>query len=253
VAIRLKAIGWTRADATLRPWWAQEVSTGDSNLLASDPKADLGAILTDPETGVVQAGFGKAFMSAGDLEWGARMHDDLVDAVDWAVDIGVTTADKVAIMGASYGGYATLVGLTFTPDRFACGVSIVGPSNLNTFLEAIPPYWTSIKHMFHKRVGDPATEEGRQLLHYRSPLMRVDAIKRPLLIGQGANDPRIEQSESDQIVSAIEKKRSPSLIFCSLMKAVASRALRIGSRFLPQPSSSSLHTSADGRNRSAMR
>jgi dipeptidyl aminopeptidase/acylaminoacyl peptidase len=127
-------------------------------------------------------------MSAGDLEWGARMHDDLVDAVD----IGVTTADKVAIMGASYGGYATLVGLTFIPDRFACGVSIVGPSNLNTFLETIPPYWTSIKHMFHKRVGDPTTEERRQLLHDRSPLTRIDAIKRPLLIGQGANDPRIK-------------------------------------------------------------
>jgi dipeptidyl aminopeptidase/acylaminoacyl peptidase len=154
-------------------------------------------------------GFGKAFVSAGDLEWGAKMHDDLIDAVDWAIAAGITTADKVAIMGMSYGGYATLVGLTFTPDRFACGVDIVGPSNLNTLLDNSPAYWTKDEHSVQKRIGDPTTEQGRQLLHDRSPLFKVEAIKRPLLIGQGTNDPRVNQAESGQIVNAMAKKGIP--------------------------------------------
>ena len=154
-------------------------------------------------------GFGKGFVSAGDLEWGAKMHDDLIDAVDWAIAAGITTADKVAIMGTSYGGYATLVGLTFTPDRFACGVDIVGPSNLNTLLDNSPPYWAADEHSVQRRIGDPTTEEGRQLLHDRSPLFKVEAIERPLLIGQGANDPRVKRTESDQIVNAIAKKGIP--------------------------------------------
>ena len=154
-------------------------------------------------------GFGKQFLNAGDREWAAKMHDDLVDAVEWAVREGVTTPDKIAIYGGSYGGYATLVGLAFTPDRFACGVDIVGPSNLRTLLDSIPPYWKSFFEEFARRIGDPRTEEGRKLLAERSPLSRVDAIKRPLLIAQGANDPRVKQAESDQIVSAMKSKGIP--------------------------------------------
>jgi len=112
-------------------------------------------------------------------------------------------------MGGSYGGYATLVGLTFTPERFACGVDIVGPSNLVTLLSTIPPYWAPMVELFAKRVGDLRTEEGKKLLEERSPLHRADRIRRPLLIGQGANDPRVKQAESDQIVSAMQEKGIP--------------------------------------------
>ena len=108
-------------------------------------------------------GFGKKFISAGDLQWGRKMHDDLIDAVEWAVKSGVTTSDKVAIMGGSYGGYATLAGLTFTPTTFACGVDIVGPSNLFTLLQTIPPYWEAGKQQFYKRMGDPTTDDGKAL------------------------------------------------------------------------------------------
>ncbi len=151
-------------------------------------------------------GFGKAFVNAGDLEWGRRMHDDLIDAVEWAVREKIALPDKIAIYGGSYGGYATLVGLTFTPDRFACGVDIVGPSNLVTLLESIPPYWKSFFEDMARRVGDPRTPEGRKLLTERSPLTYVDRISRPLLIAQGANDPRVKQAESDQIVAAMKAK-----------------------------------------------
>ncbi|HRO27899.1 MAG TPA: S9 family peptidase [Luteimonas sp.] len=154
-------------------------------------------------------GFGKAFTNAGDGEWAGKMHDDLVDAVQWAVAEGVTHQDKVAIMGGSYGGYATLVGLTFTPDVFACGVDIVGPANLNTLLSTVPPYWASFFEQLARRMGDPRTEEGRAWLTERSPLTRVDAISKPLLIGQGANDPRVKQDESDQIVNAMTAKNIP--------------------------------------------
>ncbi|MGJ4730371.1 S9 family peptidase [Luteimonas sp. SDU101] len=154
-------------------------------------------------------GFGKDFTNAGDGEWAGKMHDDLIDAVQWAVAEGVTTEDKVAIMGGSYGGYATLVGLTFTPDTFACGVDIVGPANLNTLLSTVPPYWASFYKQLVRRMGDPETEEGKAWLSERSPLTRVDAIKKPLLIGQGANDPRVKQDESDQIVNAMTAKNIP--------------------------------------------
>lgn len=154
-------------------------------------------------------GFGKAFVNAGNLEWGAKMHDDLIDAVDWAVAQGIAQKDKVAIMGGSYGGYATLAGLTFTPEVFACGVDIVGPSNLETLLETIPPYWAPMVKQFHERMGNPNTPEGLQLLKDRSPLHKADRIVRPLLIGQGANDPRVKQSESDQIVAAMERHHIP--------------------------------------------
>ncbi|WP_202845128.1 S9 family peptidase [Luteimonas saliphila] len=154
-------------------------------------------------------GFGKDFTNAGDGEWAGKMHDDLIDAVEWAVKQGVTTQDKVAIMGGSYGGYATLVGLTFTPDAFACGVDIVGPANLNTLLSTVPPYWASFYQQLVRRMGDPQTEEGKAWLTERSPLSRVDAISKPLLIGQGANDPRVKQDESDQIVNAMTAKNIP--------------------------------------------
>ncbi|HEU4650977.1 MAG TPA: S9 family peptidase, partial [Croceibacterium sp.] len=148
-------------------------------------------------------GFGKAFVNASNLQWGATMHDDLIDAVEWAVAAGIAERDKVAIMGGSYGGYATLAGLTFTPEVFACGVDIVGPSNLETLLETIPPYWEPMVKQFHQRMGNPETPEGKALLVERSPLHKADRICRPLLIGQGANDPRVKQSESDQIVAAM--------------------------------------------------
>jgi dipeptidyl aminopeptidase/acylaminoacyl peptidase len=154
-------------------------------------------------------GFGKAFTNAGNGEWAGKMHDDLIDAVQWAVKQGVTTQDQVAIMGGSYGGYATLAGLTFTPDAFACGVDIVGPSNLNTLLSTVPPYWASFFEQLAKRMGDPRTDAGKKWLTERSPLTRADQIKKPLLIGQGANDPRVKQAESDQIVKAMQARNIP--------------------------------------------
>jgi dipeptidyl aminopeptidase/acylaminoacyl peptidase len=154
-------------------------------------------------------GFGKNYVTAGNLQWGLKMHDDLIDAVNWAVKRGVTSRDKVAIMGGSYGGYATLAGLTFTPDTFACGVDIVGPSNLNTLLGAIPPYWTSGREQMYRRMGDPRTPAGQAVLKAASPLFKADAIKKPLLIGQGANDPRVNQREAGQIVAAMKAKNIP--------------------------------------------
>ncbi len=154
-------------------------------------------------------GFGKSFLNAANFEWAGKMHDDLLDAVDWAVKEGIAAPDKVAIMGGSYGGYATLVGLTFTPDVFACGVDIVGPSSIITLLETIPPYWAPAIAQFTSRVGSHETEEGRAALWARSPLSRVDAIVKPLLIAQGANDPRVKQAESDQIVDAMRERGIP--------------------------------------------
>ncbi len=151
-------------------------------------------------------GFGKSFVNAGDLEWGAAMHDDILDGVAWAVEQGIADPELVAISGGSYGGYATLVGMTFTPEAFACGVDIVGPSNLITLVESIPPYWQPMIELFTNRMGDHRTEEGRALLKERSPLTYVDRISRPLLIGQGANDPRVKQAEADQIVAAMQEK-----------------------------------------------
>lgn len=154
-------------------------------------------------------GLGKDFINAGNRQWAAKMHDDLIDAVNWAVDQRISNPEQVAIMGGSYGGYATLVGLTFTPDKFACGVDIVGPSNLVTLLRSIPPYWKPQLDLFTVRVGDVRTEEGRAFLKERSPLTYAQRIKKPLLIGQGANDPRVKQAESDQIVEAMQAKQIP--------------------------------------------
>jgi len=154
-------------------------------------------------------GFGKSFLNAGNREWAAKMHDDLLDAVDWAVKEGVTERSKVGIFGGSYGGYAALVGVTFTPEVFACAVSVVGPSNLNTLLSTIPPYWQPLVEQFSQRVGDFRTDEGKKFLDSRSPLNFISNITKPLLIGQGANDPRVKQTESDQIVQAMQAKKIP--------------------------------------------
>lgn len=154
-------------------------------------------------------GFGKGFLNAANKQWGLAMHDDLIDAVDWAVAEGITARDTVAIMGGSYGGYATLAGLAFTPDVFACGVDIVGPSNLETLLATIPPYWAPLVKIFHERMGDPTTPEGLAALKAASPLYKAGAITKPLLILQGANDPRVKQSESDQIAGAMKEAGIP--------------------------------------------
>ena len=151
-------------------------------------------------------GFGKSFINAGDGEWGRRMDDDLLDAVAYAVEHKIADPKRIAIMGGSYGGYATLVGLTRNPDLYACGVDIVGPSNLETLLRTIPPYWESFKAMLYKAIGDPYTPDGLALAHERSPLFRADRIAKPLLIAQGANDPRVKRAEADQMVAALKAK-----------------------------------------------
>jgi len=149
-------------------------------------------------------GYGKQYLNAGDRQWAGAMHTDLLDGKDWVVQKGIADAKKVCIMGGSYGGYATLAGVAFSPDAFACGVDIVGPSNLNTLLKTIPPYWSTFLAIFHKRMGDNEEE-----LKAQSPLFKADQIKVPLLIGQGANDPRVNKAESDQIVAAMRKNNKP--------------------------------------------
>jgi dipeptidyl aminopeptidase/acylaminoacyl peptidase len=152
-------------------------------------------------------GYGKAFVNAGDREWGARMHDDLLDTVSWIVERGWADPARIGIYGGSYGGYAALVGAAFTPDVFRCAVDLVGPSNLKTLIESIPPYWRPLIAQFHERVGNPETDA--EFLWSRSPLSRADQIRIPLLIGQGANDPRVKQAESEQIVAALREKGIP--------------------------------------------
>ncbi|HLK56367.1 MAG TPA: S9 family peptidase [Chthonomonadaceae bacterium] len=152
-------------------------------------------------------GYGKAHLNAGEREWAGRMHDDLLDGKAWAIAQGIADSARVAIMGGSYGGYATLVGLTFTPEEFACGVDIVGPSNLLTLMQSIPPYWTPMLALFMRHIGNPETES--EFMKSRSPLFRADRITKPLLIAQGANDPRVKQAESDQIVEAMRKNGQP--------------------------------------------
>lgn len=154
-------------------------------------------------------GFGKKFINSANQQWAGTMHDDLVDAVQWAIDQKIAQPEKIAIIGGSYGGYATLVGLTFTPRLFACGVDIVGPSNLVTLLENPPPYWMPQMPVMKLRVGDITTEEGRRFLESRSPLFHVEKIERPLLIAQGANDPRVKRAEADQIVDAMRQRKIP--------------------------------------------
>jgi dipeptidyl aminopeptidase/acylaminoacyl peptidase len=148
-------------------------------------------------------GYGKSFVNAGDREWGGAMQNDLVDAVGFVTGQGWADSRRVAIYGGSYGGYAALAGAAFTPDLFCCAVDIVGPSNLKTLIETIPPYWAPMISQFHRRVGDP--EKDAEFLWSRSPLSRASDIRVPLLIAQGANDPRVKQAESEQIVAALER------------------------------------------------
>jgi dipeptidyl aminopeptidase/acylaminoacyl peptidase len=148
-------------------------------------------------------GYGKAHLNAGDREWAGKMHTDLLDAKAWAVEQGYADPERTCIYGGSYGGYATLVGLAFTPGEFACGVDLVGPSNLVTLIQTIPPYWASFKAVIDKRLGKLGKDD--EFLRARSPLFRADSIRAPLMIVQGANDPRVKQAESDQIVAAMRK------------------------------------------------
>lgn len=151
-------------------------------------------------------GFGKEFLNAGDKEWGAKMQDDVTYGVRYLIEKGIADKSRVAIMGGSYGGYATLAGLTFTPDLYNCGVDIVGPSNLFTLLESIPAYWESGRAWLYEMVGNPNTEEGKKLLMRSSPFFHADQINKPLMVIQGANDPRVKKAESDQIVVKLRDK-----------------------------------------------
>ncbi|MGC1295622.1 MAG: S9 family peptidase, partial [Alloacidobacterium sp.] len=154
-------------------------------------------------------GYGKKFLDAGNREWGAKMQDDITWGVKYLVSEGIADPKRVGILGGSYGGYATLAGVAFTPDLYAAAVDIVGPSNLMTLLNAIPPYWESIREMFYQRMGDPRTPEGKALLTQRSPLFSADKIKTPLLVAQGANDPRVNRREAEQIVVALRDRGFP--------------------------------------------
>lgn len=151
-------------------------------------------------------GYGKKFKNDGDLQWGKLMQDDITWGVKYLVDKGIADKNKVVIMGGSYGGYATLAGLAFTPDLYAGGVDIVGPSNLFTLLDSVPAYWESARASLYGMIGDPNTEEGKKAIRAASPLFSVDKIVKPLLIIQGANDPRVKQAEADQIVIALRDK-----------------------------------------------
>eukprot|EP00293_Proteomonas_sulcata_P014464 CAMPEP_0184308296 /NCGR_PEP_ID=MMETSP1049-20130417/16785_1 /TAXON_ID=77928 /ORGANISM="Proteomonas sulcata, Strain CCMP704" /LENGTH=283 /DNA_ID=CAMNT_0026620949 /DNA_START=182 /DNA_END=1033 /DNA_ORIENTATION=- len=153
------------------------------------------------------SGYGKRWLHLGDVQWGRTMQQDLTDAVEWAVKQGYADKDKVAIMGGSYGGYATLAGLAFTPSVYACGVDIVGPAHLKTLLESVPPYWAPMKKMLTLRVGN--VEEDDELNRALSPFYHASKIVKPLLIAQGANDPRVKKAESDQMVEAMHKVGTP--------------------------------------------
>ena len=156
------------------------------------------------------SGFGKSFMRAAINEFAGKMHDDLIDGVAWAVAEGIADPDKVAIVGGSYGGYATLIGVSFTPETFACGVDLVGPSSLVTLIESFPEYWKPwLAGTWYTYVGDPANEEERADMLERSAISRIDDIAVPLLVGQGENDPRVTKLESDQLVEAMSNKELP--------------------------------------------
>ena len=147
-------------------------------------------------------GYGRKFWELGFKEWGRKMQDDITDGVNWLTEKGIADPDRIGIYGGSYGGYAALAGLTFTPDLYACGVDYVGVSNILSWFEAIPPYWEPLRDMFYEMVGDPEKEQ--ELLKAASPLFHVDNIKVPLFIAQGANDPRVPKAESDQMVEALK-------------------------------------------------
>ncbi|GBB93056.1 hypothetical protein RclHR1_02100005 [Rhizophagus clarus] len=188
------------------PWWRDSFSPlrVDHQFFANRGYAVLSVNFRS------SVGLGKSLLRAGNGEWGAKAHDDLIDAVNWAIEEKIAEKDKIAIYGGSYGGYSVLAGLTFTPDVFAVGVDIVGPSNLVTFLKSVPSYWKPwLSTLIHRIGGDPETEEGVKFLTSRSPLTFADRIKKPLLICQGQNDPRVKRAESDQIVSLLASKSIP--------------------------------------------
>ncbi|TDL57688.1 S9 family peptidase [Paenibacillus dendritiformis] len=149
-------------------------------------------------------GYGKEFLNAGNKQWGRNIQNDITDGVQWAIKQGIADPDRIGIYGASFGGYATLAGITFTPDLYAAAVDYVGVSNIFTLLETLPPYWETFRNMFYERVGHP--EQDKELLKAVSPVFHVDRIKTPLFVAQGANDPRVNQAESDQIVEALKKR-----------------------------------------------
>ncbi|MDC0230558.1 S9 family peptidase [Aureispira] len=150
-------------------------------------------------------GYGRAFWEASFKQWGLTMQDDVTDGVNWLIDKGIADPSKIAIYGGSYGGYCTLAGITFTPDLYTCAIDYVGVSNLFTFLETIPPYWEIYLKMLHEMVGDPSNPEDKERMKATSPVFHVDKIKAPLLIAQGAKDPRVNQDESDQVVAALKE------------------------------------------------
>ena len=149
-------------------------------------------------------GYGRSFLEASYKQWGLKMQDDIIDGVNWLIGQGIADAKRVAIYGGSYGGYATLAGLAFTPDVYACGVDYVGVSNLLSFMNTIPPYWRPMLEMMHEQVGDP--EADRAQLEATSPALHADQIKAPLFVAQGANDPRVNKAESDQMVEALRQR-----------------------------------------------
>ena len=154
-------------------------------------------------------GFGKAFVTAADREWGGRMHDDLIDTVDWAIGRGFVDPKRIGFYGASYGGYSALMAATKTPEVFACIVDVFGVSNLITFMATIPPYWGPWFSIWKNRLGDPATDEGRAFLRERSPINHIERASRPILIAQGMRDVRVVAAESEQMVAALKAKRVP--------------------------------------------
>jgi acylaminoacyl-peptidase len=186
------------------PWFRDSYSyRGDHQWLA-----DRGyAVLSVNYRG--STGFGKAFISASEKQHAAKMHDDLIDMVEWAIGAGIAQRDKVAIFGGSYGGLAAFIGATFTPEVFCCSVPVVGITNLQTLLESMPPYWAGFAEFMYRSYGDPRTAEGRALLAERSPIHKVERIKKPMLIFHGANDVRCKIAESDTIVAAMQAKGIP--------------------------------------------
>ena len=160
-------------------------------------------------------GYGKKFLEAGNAEWGRKMQDDLTWGVKYLVAQGIADPKRVGIMGGSYGGYATLAGVAFTPEVYAAGVAIVAPSNLTTLLNAIPAYWEAGRKQMYARMGDPGTEAGRAALARMSPLGAADKIKTPLMVVQGANDPRVNKAEADQIVVALRDRNYPVQYICA--------------------------------------
>ena len=149
-------------------------------------------------------GYGRKFVEAGFKQWGLAIQDDITDGVHWLIEQGIADSKRVGIYGGSFGGYATLAGVAFTPDLYACGVDYVGTSNLFTHIKAFPPYWESIRAMYYEAVGDP--EKDKELYEKISPLFHADKIKVPMLVAQGANDPFVNKAESDQIVEALKKR-----------------------------------------------